>query len=109
MTTINDEHDSDRDLMASMSDAAEIATTMTGEKISKLFAFPLSAYRPAHLVDMRDMLDGEMERRHSSLAKEIAVLEHAINGTKPRAPRRDRGTKRAKGEAKQAVLGEVKP
>jgi hypothetical protein len=59
------------------------------------FVKPLKECSPISLVSMRNAIDTELKQRRELLAKELAATEHALNGTRPRATRRDKGTTRA--------------
>jgi hypothetical protein len=59
------------------------------------FNLPLHKYPPMGLVSMRNAIDLELKQRRDALAKELAATEHALNGTRPRATRRDKGSTRA--------------
>lgn len=60
------------------------------------FALPIDDYAPHALVSMRNAIDANLKRRREELKKELEATEHALNGTRPRATRRDKGTTRAK-------------
>lgn len=63
------------------------------------FALPIDDYAPHALVSMRNAIDANLKRRREELKKELEATEHALNGTRPRATRRDKGTTRAKENA----------
>lgn len=47
------------------------------------------------LVSLRNAIEIELKRRKDDLAKDLQAVEHALNGTKPRARRSDAGKPRA--------------
>lgn len=48
------------------------------------------------LVSLRNAIEIELKRRKDDLAKDLQAVEHALNGTKPRARRSDAGRPRQK-------------
>lgn len=71
--------------------------TMT-EDSHEGFEAPLREFTPSALVSMRNAIDHELKSRREALKRELDATEHALNGTKPRATRSDKGTTRDRKE-----------
>jgi hypothetical protein len=61
---------------------------------SEQLAARLRATAPAELVEMRKAIDVELKRRQDELQKQLAEVQHAVNGTSKRRTRSDAGSKR---------------